>query len=78
VGVEHIGIIKTNSSRFPIAFLETTMKTWPGCSHLVLKIKMDNVVLFAIEYKYCTIKTLTFVITDKAGHTKPGDPYIPA
>jgi len=30
----------------------------------------------SVKYKYCSTKTLTFVITEKAGHTEPGDPYI--
>jgi hypothetical protein len=76
LGLEYIGIIKTNSSHFPKAFLEQTMNTWPGGSHLVLKTTIDDVVLYAIGYKYCSTKTLTFIITEKAGHTEPGEPYI--
>jgi hypothetical protein len=74
--VEYIGIIKSNSGRSPKGFLEQVMKEWPGGSHLVLKTKIDDIVLYAIGYKYCSSKTLTFITTEKAGHTEPGMPYV--
>mmetsp|Transcript_1406 Transcript_1406/g.2559 ORF Transcript_1406/g.2559 Transcript_1406/m.2559 type:complete len:267 (-) Transcript_1406:216-1016(-) len=52
------------------------MKNWPGGSHLVLKTTLHGVVLFAIGYKYCKSKILMFIMTEGAGHTEPGDPYI--
>jgi len=35
LGVNFIGIVKTNSSRYCKKFLNETMATWPGGSHLI-------------------------------------------
>jgi hypothetical protein len=76
LNVEFIGVIETNSGRYPKQFLENTMKDWPGGSHLVLKTTVDGIDLFAIGYKYCKSKTLMFIMTDGVGHTEPGEPYL--
>lgn len=73
---DFIGVIKSNSGRYPKQFLQDKMKNWPGGSHLVLKTTIDGIDLFAIGYKYCKSKVLMFIMTKGAGHTEPGDPYI--
>lgn len=73
---DFIGVIKSNSGRYPKQFLQDKMKKWPGGSHLVLKTTVDGIDLFAIGYKYCKSKILMFIMTEGAGHTEPGDPYI--
>jgi len=46
-----IGVVKGNSSRYPKAFLQETMKDWPAGSHLVLKTCLNERVVFAMGYK---------------------------
>ena len=74
--VHYIGVVKTNSGRYPKEFLQTTMKEWPAGSHLVLKTTIEGTTLYAVGYKYCNRKTLMFIFTEGAGHTEPGAPYI--
>jgi hypothetical protein len=76
LGVHYIGVVKTNSSRYPKAFLQNQMKHWPAGSHLLLKTTIEGDVLFALGYKYCNSKTLMFIFTDGAGHTQTGAPYV--
>ena len=68
--------IKTAHSRYPKKYLETTMKNWPGGSHLVLESTIDGTKLFAVGYKYCKAKTLCFLFTEGATSTEMGDPYV--
>ena len=71
-----IGVIKTNSGRYPKKFLQDTMKQWPSGSHLLLQTVLDGQTIYVIGYKYCQKKTLMFIFTDGAGHTEPGIPYV--
>ena len=72
----YIGVVKTNSSRFPKEFLQTVMKDWSGGSYLNLTATIDDVKIVATGYKYCNKKLLMFIWTYGAGHTEPGDPYV--
>ena len=76
LGVNFIGIVKTNSSRYPKKFLIETMATWPGGSHLLLQTEIEGVRLYALGYKYCAKKVMCFIFNDGAGHTEAGLPYI--
>lgn len=76
LNVDFIGVIKSNSGRYPKRLLEDKMKHWPGGSHLVLKTSLNGVILYAIGYKYCKSKTLMFIMTEGVGHTEPGEPYV--
>ena len=72
----YIGVVKTNSSKYPKKFIEETMQNWPAGSHINLETVVDEVPIIATGYKYCKRKILFFVWTKGAGHTEPGDPYI--
>ena len=62
-----IGVIKTNHSKFPKKWLETTMKDWPPGSHLVLEATHEGVDIIACGYKYNKRKVCCFVFTKGAG-----------
>ena len=72
----YIGVVKTNSGKYPKQFLQETMKDWPGGSYLNLRTTIDGVSVMATGYKYCNKKVLMFVWTEGAGHTEPGSPYL--
>ena len=74
-GANYIGVLKTNSSKYPKAFIAKTMERWPGGSHLLMKTEIDGVRLYALGYKYCKKKVLFFLFTEGAGHTEPGEAY---
>ena len=71
-----IGPVKTSHAGYPKQFIATTMAKWPAGSHLVLKSKVRDQVLYAVGYKYCKKKVLFFIMTDGASHTEPGSPYV--
>jgi hypothetical protein len=71
------GILKTNHSRFPKAWIEKTMKDWPAGSHIVLegRATREGVDLIAIGYKYNSRKSLCFICHKDAGSTECTDFY---
>ena len=55
------------------------MKDWPGGSYLVLKstpIFPRERPILDIGCKYNSRKVLGFIVTEGAGSTEPGDPYV--
>ena len=72
---EFVGPVKTSHKQFPKTYLENTMKTWPPGSHLVMQTELKGKSYYAIGYKYNMKKVLSFIATEGAGHTKPGEPY---
>ena len=73
---EFIGIVKTAHRGFPKAYLESKMATWPPGTHLVLQNSTNCRKYYAIGYKYSKRKVISFIATEKAGHTRPGQPYV--
>jgi hypothetical protein len=72
---EFVGIVKTSHRKFPKAHIENEMKDWPPGTHLVLKTTVNTNTYYAIGYKYSAKKIISFITTEKAGHTLPGQPY---
>ena len=72
----YIGVIKTNSSKYPKKFIEETMQNWPAGTHLNLETVVEDVPIIATGYKYCKRKILCFIFTKGAGHTEPGKLYV--
>ena len=73
LGVELIGMVKTNTKGFCKDTIEKLTKNWPGGSYLVLRSKPmvpGGRPLIAIGYKYNMGKVLSFIATDNAGSTK--------
>ena len=78
-GVELIGMVKTNTKGFCKDTIEKLTKDWPGGSYLVLRSKSmvpGGRPLIDIGYKYNARKVLSFIVTDNAGSTKTGIPYL--
>jgi hypothetical protein len=73
--VNYVGVVKTNSSRFPKAYLQETMKDWPSGSYLNMSTIVDGVQLMATGYKYCSRKALLFLWNVGSGHTEAGREY---
>ena len=76
----YIGVIKTNHSRYPKAFLQSKMQSWPAGSHLLLKTVLNKgrrgeKVVYALGYKYCKAKVMFFIFNEGAGHTECRDEY---
>ena len=76
----YIGIVKTNHSRYPKAFLQSKMQSWPAGSHLLLKTVVNKnrrgeKVIYALGYKYCKAKVMFFIFNEGAGHTECKDEY---
>ena len=79
LGDELIGMVKTNTKGFCKETIEKLTKNWPGGSYLVLRSKPmvpGGRTLIAIGYKYNARKVLSFIVTDNAGSTKTGIPYL--
>ena len=79
LGAELIGMVKTNTKGFCKEIIEKLTKNWPGGSYLVLRSKPmvpGGRPLIAIGYKYNARKVLSFIVTDSAGSTKNGVPYL--
>ena len=75
-GKHYIGVVKTNSSGYPKAFLEDKMKDYPAGSHLILETTTkEEIDLLAIGYKYNRKKVMFFIATNGSGHTEEGIPY---
>ena len=78
-GAELIGMVKTNTKGFCKETIEKLTKNWPGGSYLVLRSKPmvpGGRPLITIGYKYNARKVLCFIISDNAGSTKTGIPYL--
>ena len=73
----YAGILKTNHSQFPKAWIEKTMKDWPAGSHIVLEgqATREGVDLIAIGYKYNSRKSLCLICHKGAGSTECNDFY---
>ena len=79
LGAELIGMVKTNTKGFCKEIIEKLTKNWPGGSYLVLRSKPmvpGGWPLIAICYKYNVRKVLSFIVTNNAGSTKTGIPYL--
>ena len=79
IGVDLIGIVKTNTKGFFKATIEGLTKDWPGGSYIVLS--SNNMVpgerpLIEIGYKYNYQNILSFVATVGAGRTMLGINYL--
>ena len=77
LGVELIGMVKTNTKGFCKNTIEELTKDWPGGSYIVLRSKPmvpGCRPLIAIGYKYNARKVLSFIVTDNTGSTKTGFP----
>ena len=72
---EFVGPVKNSHRGFPKKYLEDTMKDWPPGSHLLLETTLQDKKYFALGYKYNMKKVLSFILTEGAGHTCPGEPY---
>ena len=73
----YAGILKTNHSRFPKAWIENTMKDWPAGSHTVLEGRaiVEGVDLIAIGCKCNSRKSFCFICHKDAGSTECTDFY---
>ena len=61
IGVDFIGMVKTNTKRFCKAAIEGLTKDWPDRSYIVLSINpmvQGEIPLIAIGYKYNSQKVL--------------------
>ena len=69
--VHMAGVVKKSHARYPLKFLEETMKDWPSGSHLVLEghPQDDFVSLIAVGHKYSSKKVICFLFTKGAGRT---------
>ena len=79
VGAKLIGMVKTNTKGFCKEKIEKLTNDWPGGSYFVLRsnhmVPRDRP-LIAIGYKYNARKVLSFIVTDNAGSTNTGIPYL--
>ena len=79
MGAELIGMVKTNTKGFCKEAIDNLTNAWPGGSYLVLRSKpmvLGDRPLIAIGYKYNARKVLSFIVTENAGITKTGIPYL--
>ena len=79
LGAEFIGMVKTNTKGLCKETIEKLTKDWSGGSYLVLRIKPmvpGGRPLIAIGYKYNARKVIFFIVTENAGSTKTGIPYL--
>jgi hypothetical protein len=75
-GHEAVLQVKQYHSLFPNEFIESALKEASGGVHILLEGKtQDEVPLVALGYRYSRKTILFFVLTKKAGSSKPGDPY---
>ena len=66
VGVDLVGMVKTNTKGFCKAMIEGLTKDWPDGSYIVLRSKhkvLGERTLLSIGYKYNSWKVLSFVST---------------
>ena len=79
LGAELIGMVKTNTKGVCKEKIEKLTKNWPGGSYLVLRSKPmvpGGRPLIAVSYKYNVQKVISFIVTNNAGSTKTGIPYL--
>jgi hypothetical protein len=75
-GFESVLQVKQNHGHYPKKFIEDALKTAPGGVSIVLKsVTSNGHQVIAIGYRYNAKKTLFFLMSAKAGSTKPGRPY---
>ena len=70
IGVELIGMVKTNTKGFYKDTIEKFTRDWPGVSYLVLRRKTmvpGDRPLISIGYKYNARKIISFIVTDNSG-----------
>ena len=75
-GKKNIVHVKNNFAGFPKEFLEEQLRGMPGGSHLEMTTEVDGVKLIAIGTKYNSKKTQFHLVTEGAGSTLPGRPYV--
>ena len=79
IGVDLIGIVKTNTKLFCKATIEGLTKDFTGRSYIVLRSKpmvTGEMTLIAIGYKYNSRKVILVVATEGTGSTTLGIPYL--
>ena len=79
IGVDLIGMMKTNSKGFCKAMIEWLTKDWPGGSYIAFRRKpmfTGERKILAIGYKYKSWNLLSFVDTEGVGSTTLGIPYL--
>ena len=79
LGAKLIGMVKTNTKVFCKETIENLTKNCPGGSYPVLSSKPmvpGGRPLIAIGYKYNARKVISFIVTDNAGSTNNGIPYL--
>ena len=79
VGVELIGMVKTNNKGLCKDKIWKLTKDWPGGSYLVLRSKPmvpGDRTIIAMGYKYNTWKVLSFIVTTNTYITKTGITYL--
>ena len=79
IGVDLIGMVKTNTEGFCRATIEGLTKDWPGRSYIVSRSKpmvLGERTLFAIFHKYNSGKFRYFVATEGAGRNTLGILYL--
>jgi hypothetical protein len=76
-GGETVLQVKGNKGLYRKDFIEENLKDAPGGVSVVLTgIAPNGIQLIAIGYRYSVKTTLFLVMTENAGSTKPGDPYM--
>ena len=79
VGAKLIGMVKKNTKGFCKDTIEKLTNYWPGGTYLVLRSKTmvpGGRPIIAIGYTYNMRKVLSFIVTDNAGITQAGPPYL--
>ena len=79
VGAKLIGMVKIDTKGFCKDTIDMLKNDWPGGSYLVLRSKPmvpSERPLISISYKYNSRKVISFIVTDNAGSTKTGIPYL--
>ena len=79
LGAELIGMVKTNTKGFCKETIEKLTINWPVGSYLVLRSKHmvpRGRPLIVVGYKYNARKVLSFIVTENAGSTNTGIPYL--
>ena len=79
VGAKFIGMVKKNNKAFFKETIDNLTKDWTGGSYLVLRIKPivpGDRPIIAVRYEYNAQNVISFIVTDNAGITKIGIPYL--
>ena len=67
--------IKTKHDRYPKAFLEARIKSWPGGTHLVMEGMVDGVQRYAVGHKHRKKNPMCFLFAKGASSAEEGGPY---